>query len=402
MPFCTRCGAQMYAEDKFCMKCGCPVAGQIKNPDRASGASMKAIVCEMCNGRNLVKNGGYYVCQNCGTKYSIEEAKKLIVELGGTVKVDRTSELNNLYQLARRARQTQNANDAYQNYCRIASIDPQSWEAFFYSVYYQSVLTYQNNIISATQPLANSIVPALNMIKARVSNPNDISIIINQMSTDLFKHANNCAGILFDQIQQGRRQLQDSRGVNPGRGLQVWSSECDRLLAIADSVYGILYVYGDGLLSVLGDEYRLFAVEAWKTNVNSHAETISYLVKNEPQMNKIIGYCDKIRQYEPSFKTPQQAIQATKKGGCYVATAVYGSYDCPQVWTLRRYRDNTLASTWYGRLFIHTYYAISPSIVKWFGDTDWFKIIWRRRLDKMVSSLNSQGVEDTPYNDKEW
>ena len=28
-----------------------------------------------------------------------------------------------------------------------------------------------------------------------------------------------------------------------------------------------------------------------------------------------------------------------KKQGCYIATCVYGSYDCPQVWILRRYRD---------------------------------------------------------------
>ena len=48
-------------------------------------------------------------------------------------------------------------------------------------------------------------------------------------------------------------------------------------------------------------------------------------------------------------------------GGCYVATAVYGSYDCPQVWTLRRYRDYTLAETWHGRAFIRTYYAIINS-----------------------------------------
>ena len=47
--------------------------------------------------------------------------------------------------------------------------------------------------------------------------------------------------------------------------------------------------------------------------------------------------------------------------GCYIATAVYGSYDCPEVWTLRRYRDNELAKTWYGRAFIHSCYAISPT-----------------------------------------
>ena len=35
----------------------------------------------------------------------------------------------------------------------------------------------------------------------------------------------------------------------------------------------------------------------------------------------------------------ERNIEEVKKGGCYVATAVYGSYDCPQVWTLRRVRD---------------------------------------------------------------
>lgn len=39
-------------------------------------------------------------------------------------------------------------------------------------------------------------------------------------------------------------------------------------------------------------------------------------------------------------------------GGCYIATAVYGSYDCPEVWTLRRFRDNFLAENWLGRMFI--------------------------------------------------
>lgn len=88
--------------------------------------------------------------------------------------------------------------------------------------------------------------------------------------------------------------------------------------------------------------------------------------------------------------------------GCYVATCVYGSYDCPQVWTLRRFRDNTLAETVLGRAFIRTYYTISPTIVKWFGKTAWFKKMWLGALNKMVQNLNSKGVEDTPYEDKRW
>lgn len=90
------------------------------------------------------------------------------------------------------------------------------------------------------------------------------------------------------------------------------------------------------------------------------------------------------------------------KQGCYIATCVYGSYNCPQVWTLRRYRDYKLAKTWFGRAFIHTYYAVSPTLVKWFGKTKWFKKLWQSKLDKMVSKLQKQGFENTPYEDKNW
>ena len=96
---------------------------------------------------------------------------------------------------------------------------------------------------------------------------------------------------------------------------------------------------------------------------------------------------------------PKGVVHAS---ACYVATAVYGSYDCPQVWTLRRFRDYKLAKTWYGRAFIHTYYAISPTIVKWFGETNWFKSFWRGKLDRMVKKLQARGFEDTPYDDLMW
>lgn len=85
--------------------------------------------------------------------------------------------------------------------------------------------------------------------------------------------------------------------------------------------------------------------------------------------------------------------------GCYVATAVYGAYNCPQVWTLRRFRDNTLAKTWYGRAFIRVYYAVSPTLVKCFGKSKWFQAFWRVKLDKMVNSLQNKGYASTPYED---
>lgn len=89
-------------------------------------------------------------------------------------------------------------------------------------------------------------------------------------------------------------------------------------------------------------------------------------------------------------------------GGCYVATCVYGSYDCPQVWTLRRFRDYRLSRTFFGRLFIKTYYAISPTVVKCFGSRKWFHRFWKPKLDRLVERLQSEGMEDSPYQEQAW
>ncbi|MGM9606130.1 MAG: CFI-box-CTERM domain-containing protein [Oscillospiraceae bacterium] len=88
--------------------------------------------------------------------------------------------------------------------------------------------------------------------------------------------------------------------------------------------------------------------------------------------------------------------------GCYVATCVYGSYDCPEVWTLRRFRDDTLAQSYLGRAFIHIYYAVSPTIVRFFGKCTWFQQYWRKKLDRLVGSLRKKGVTSTPYQDRLW
>ena len=89
-----------------------------------------------------------------------------------------------------------------------------------------------------------------------------------------------------------------------------------------------------------------------------------------------------------------------KKKGCYVATCVYGSYDCPQVWVLRRYRDNTLANSCFGRAFIKIYYALSPLLVKCFGKYSWFAYACKLPLDKLVLKLQNKGFENTPYCDE--
>jgi len=76
-----------------------------------------------------------------------------------------------------------------------------------------------------------------------------------------------------------------------------------------------------------------------------------------------------------------------KSGGCYVATAVYGSYEAPEVLCLRRFRDETLARSIFGRMFISLYYRFSPPFAEWLKDARHINKITRKILNKFVERL---------------
>ncbi len=92
-------------------------------------------------------------------------------------------------------------------------------------------------------------------------------------------------------------------------------------------------------------------------------------------------------------------VEKTEKKGCYVATCVYGSYDCPEVWVLRRYRDYYLNSRWWGKAFVKIYYFFSPIVVKMFGSNKHFIKVWKSYLSKKVNKLIALGYETTKYYD---
>lgn len=86
--------------------------------------------------------------------------------------------------------------------------------------------------------------------------------------------------------------------------------------------------------------------------------------------------------------------------GCYIATAVYETYDCPELWVLRRFRDYGLRKSLIGRAFIQIYYAISPSLVNRFRNATRIKHASKTVLDLLVGQLKKRGFEETPCYDR--
>lgn len=89
---------------------------------------MKRLTCEMCGSTNLVKQDSLFVCQDCGTKYSVEEAKKMMVE--GTVHVQNAAQLENLLNMARSSFDSKNYAKAEEFCNQVIAMDDKNYEAW--------------------------------------------------------------------------------------------------------------------------------------------------------------------------------------------------------------------------------------------------------------------------------
>lgn len=72
--------------------------------------------------------------------------------------------------------------------------------------------------------------------------------------------------------------------------------------------------------------------------------------------------------------------------GCFIATAVYGSYVADEVLVLRDFRDRELESNGLGRFLIRFYYFVSPSIAELLEVLPFAKKPTKYVLDKIVSN----------------
>lgn len=472
---------------------------------------MKALICEMCGSQDLVKTDGMFVCQNCGTKYTVEEAKKMTIEgtvhVVGTVSIDNSASYDRIVALARDAYNDKRFDAAYEYYCQAVDIRQDVVE----NILRQGLSLFAKEPIQAVVPTSctSRITKAINLIRQMSQSSIRNKVVLSSLE-DLNAACAASKSLLDEEIRNlemdklgtrstldvladlGRPQFVVSQNQSDDDRIHRHNEAIDRkvaairtrcekidafeeeytelLLNCADINTQFTYWYAKGTVSKIVDLYPKVTLtkheqkQLTKENnytfwaaKNDSVELLRVLIKMGCDIN--FSYADvsplfMATAFAPVDEAQKQAcIKITKlliengaiinpdeknsdgrtlvntdtpeeirnlliaknpnvrnkiarapkeKSGCYVATCVYGSYDCPQVWTLRRFRDYALAETWYGRAFIHAYYAISPTLVRWFGRTKWFKTLWRSKLNHMVKRLNEQGFENTPYNDKPW
>lgn len=415
---------------------------------------MKQLICEMCGSNDLVKQDGVFVCQYCGCKYSLEEAKKLMIEgtvkVTGTVKVDDSSKIDNYYAMAENAYDAGNKKEA-EGYCnKVIEIDPSNCKAWLLkgkAAGWQSTcrnIRIEESVNCFVKAIDNAPEDEVDSYKENVAF--EISSLITALMRLSCEHfakypsEENKGDILnnLHLVELYSMLLQNKCGVEPtefykevavimnAAACAAWKNKITddyqhskhpskyewdqfkiRSFACITIVTEAISLSDDDKRADIQRYKNLIEITTALVNSCSYKYSSGTYIREyslsdeakQKNIDKIMEYHEKIKEIDPSYEIPKRPKAS---GGCYIATAVYGSYECPQVWTLRRYRDYTLATTWYGRVFIRTYYAISPTLVKWFGHTEWFKKLWKNKLDRIVANLNAVGVKDTPYEDKEW
>ena len=420
---------------------------------------MKAIKCELCGSNELIKKDGEYECQYCHTKYTLEEAKKLLVEVSGDVNIKNMGNVENYVKIARNALKSNN-NEEAENYCnKIIEIDAENYEAWIMK---GEVAGWQSTI--ANDRILESINCFENGIKFA---PEDKKEEIKEETTEKLKklllafanlaceHYNNYpsadnATSIMDVISKILNAIEDFSKIVKNNfsetlntiGLNIGTTVAKTYLNIYKEYVGndghpneyefenyrqnalsatllleaALKIITsdsqdliDAKISIIKSEISMLEqivkscsyTKQYTSNGNS-IWVVEYTLNDEAKqdiVNKIMELHGEIKKLDPTYVIPDRNTIKTKQG-CYIASCVYGSYNCPQVWTLRRYRDYKLYTTKHGRLFIKLYYLLSPTIVNIFGKQKWFNRFFKVKLDKIVKKLQLEGYENTPYQDK--
>jgi len=139
------------------------------------------------------------------------------------------------------------------------------------------------------------------------------------------------------------------------------------------------------LMKRFASEYSLELLKSVIKDAWSATKLIGSLDMHSQKRSEYNKNRDILKSIAEQLDIPTNVGQSIQKaaGGCYIATMVYGSYEHPQVLELRKFRDNTLSKSSFGRGFIRVYYKYSPKLVEQLKD----KLLVNQIIKSILNTL---------------
>ncbi len=168
---------------------------------------MKKIMCETCGSSDLVRDVDFFVCQNCGMKYTLDAVQRMRIEgtvdIRGTVKVDNSAFIEKYLANARRAKEKEDWEEAEKYYNMVEQNEPKNIEAIFYSAYAKAMGSLIISDIykrEAAFKVLNNCVSLIDDNYA-IGDEEKNTSLIEQISSDILSMSSN--GFVFNQTKTG-------------------------------------------------------------------------------------------------------------------------------------------------------------------------------------------------------
>ena len=295
---------------------------------------------------------------HCNSKIIVEEAIK-------KVQVEGIASLDNLFLLAEEEREAGNLEEAINYYKRVLELDP-----YHYKTRFEKVLLDFEKLLLMDDLESRQINDRLCEVKKQIEfafknvPQNEREALQQRKAMEIQESALKTFENTSKNFNQYRKNTADSLK-------KPFSSEDARLRY--DYLLSVEY---DRYYKTLKDlimkiELSSFCNPGLRVENNKTIVTfIEVFLKRELDysfpINNLRGKCEELGEIirdkeEEILKHDSSYTPARDRNrGCYIATAVYGSDDAPEVMVLRQYRDEALSKTYVGQLLIYAYYVFSP------------------------------------------
>ena len=255
---------------------------------------MKALVCEMCGSQDIIKDGDYFVCQSCGTKYTVEAARKMMVEgtveVQGTVKVDNKGNIESYLQNARRAKEKEDWEEVEKYYNLVEQYQPDNIEAIFYSAYGKAKNSLLDDNFPKRQQAFNVLIKCVSILddnydasKSEINKP-----IIIGITKDVI--ALICSRFVYKETRNGNGLIVDT----------------DRLPTVG-LFYNLILAYIETLRNMISKDNQIYLHECLIRIYRDAAATGLFKKHiNEGFMQKELAEYEEIKKLDSSYKIPDE------------------------------------------------------------------------------------------------
>jgi tetratricopeptide (TPR) repeat protein len=291
----------------------------------------------------------------CGGEVSVREAIQ---------KFNDSINLDNIFQLAQAAEESGNYQESYDYYTKILEVNPRNHKAWYGKAIAAGWLSTLGNLRLAETlqgiDRALELAPEADrpiLLDVAGSELNRIASAIRNLAVENFRLfiTLETYTIFISRMKMVIATYRRAALLKPGDG------NIHKNLIEAAKQY--MYRY-----TCFGGQKKVFLTE------QGYAQAKQFILEAEANIQKI----------DPAYRAQ---IPKHEHGACYVATTIYGSYDCEEVMTLREFRDYTLSTYTIGRFFIASYYRVGPSLALRVSPEKAASRVVRKLLDELVHYL---------------